>query len=141
MKIIMMFVLLLATPLLAQMSSPSPTWKPTDTKGHAGRIMDQIYGGIKTACTQDSDADTGGANRLGPFTANRKYLIYCHDGSGAGSACECLQGNSSVDASSSVGFVLFAGEKIILTFLPNNLYLSCVPYADNQKIDVCLLDY
>lgn len=119
------------------------TWKPTDTKGNAGRIFEQVYGSFKTECTRDTDADTTTHNRLGPFTAHRKYLIYCHDGSGAGVACECLQGGASVDnqAASTEGVVLNAGEKVIMTFLTSNLYISCVPYVDNQQYDVCPLDY
>jgi hypothetical protein len=132
---------LLCSSAWAQFPTPVPMWKPTDTRGDAGRILDQVYGGLKTACTQDIDADTGGHNRLGPFTLNRKYVVYCHDGAGAGVACECLQGSSSVDTSAAIGMLLGPGEKVVMTFLPANLYLSCVPFVNNQFIDVCPLDF
>ena len=105
-------------------------------------ILNQVYGSIITECSRDTDADTTTANRLGPFTKGRRYIVYCHDGAGAGSACECLQGGSTVDnqAASTEGTVFFAGEKMIMNFQGTSLYISCVPYADNQQYDVCPLD-
>ena len=110
------------------------------TRNDADAILAQVYGTIGTACTQDADADTAQANRLGPVTANRRYLVYCHDGAGAGVACECLQGDSSVDASSAVGVQLSAGEKMVMFIPANKRYISCLPFVDNQLIDVCPLD-
>jgi hypothetical protein len=103
---------------------------------HAVSLSD-VYGTITTECSTDADADTGGHNRLGPLTPNKLFVIYCHDGAGAGVACECLQGDSTVDASSSKGIELAAGEKVYLWVLPGYRYISCVPYADNQKWDAC----
>lgn len=100
----------------------------------------QVYGAFGTACTQDADADTAQHNRLGPLTGGRRYLLYCHDGAGAGVACECLQGTSTVDASAAVGMTLFAGEKVIIYVPIGKTYVSCVPFADNQKYDLCPLD-
>lgn len=108
--------------------------------GESDVVMRQIYGTYGTACTQDADADTAQHNRLGPLTANRRYVLYCHNGSGSGVACECIQGTDTVDASSVVGITLFAGEKIVVLVLPGKLYVSCVPFADNQKYDLCPLD-
>jgi hypothetical protein len=110
---------------------------------HAGEVdvvMRQIYGTYGTACTQDTDADTAQHNRLGPLTANRRYVMYCHDGAGASVACECIQGTATVDASAVVGVTLFLGEKIVVLVLPGKLYVSCVPFVDNQKYDLCPLD-
>ena len=103
------------------------------------QTLNQVYGSFSTACTQDADADTGEHNRLA-MAANRRYVVYCHDGAGAGVACECLQGTSSVDASSAVGTTLFAGEKMIVLQKAGNTHISCVPAANNSKIDVCPLD-
>lgn len=104
----------------------------------ADDVLSQIYGTIGTACTQDADADTGGHNRLGPFTRGRRYVLYCHDNAGAYVACECLQGTSSVDASSAVGMVIT--QPIALKFSGASTYVSCVPYSNDQYIDVCPLD-
>lgn len=100
--------------------------------------LEDAYGTLGTACTQDADADTGGANLLGPLTAGKRYVLYCHDGAGSYVACECIQGTSSVDASSSVG-ALITSPKVIN--VRNNLrYVSCVPFVDNQLIDLCQLN-
>lgn len=137
------FLAFLATALFAADSLAATTWPPANTKGNAGRILDVVYGSVITECTRDADADTTTANRLGPFTAERIYTVYCHDGAGVGVACECLFGGSSVDnqAASTEGIVLFAGEKWATRVKGGSLYLSCVPYADNQMIDVCPLEY
>lgn len=124
----MLGLLLLLTPGLSQ------------ARDSADDVLSQVYGTIGTACTQDADADTGGANVLGPFTAQRRYVVYCHDGAGAGVACECLQGTSAVDASSAVGITLGAGEKMVVKFTGQALYISCLPFVDNQYYDVCPLD-
>lgn len=93
-----------------------------------------------TACTRDADADSTTANVLGPFTAGRRYIVYCHDGAGVGIPCECLQGGSTVDATTPTAFVIYAQEKVILRFNPTALYISCVPTSDNRMVDVCPLD-
>lgn len=128
MKKLLLLALLLIPSLRAQ------------SKDSADTILGQVYGTIGTACTQDADIDTGGANRVGPFTANKRYTVYCHDGAGAGVACEILQGTSTVDASAAVGLVLFAGEKMTVKFPIGKLYLSAVPFTDNMYLDVCPLD-
>lgn len=135
--------MLFSSVALAQSTVGNPTWPPSNTKGDAGKILDQVYGSHETACTRDLDADTGEHNRLGPFTANRLYEIYCHNGSGVGVACECLMGTSSVNVSTALvyGMVLFAGEKVVARFKPGYLYLSCEPYANNQLVDVCPMGY
>ena len=102
--------------------------------------LDDVYGTMTTACTQDADADTGAANLLGPLAKNKLFLIYCHDGAGAGVACECLLGTASVNASSSVGFTMFAGEKIMLRTSKTLNYISCLPFVDNQYYDVCQMN-
>jgi hypothetical protein len=103
------------------------------------KILSQVYGSFSTACTQDTDADTGEHNRLA-MAEKRRWVVYCHDGAGAGVACECLQGTSTVDASSSVGFILFAGEKMIVLQKEDNTHISCVPYVNDQQYDICPLD-
>jgi hypothetical protein len=108
--------------------------------GSTETVLNQVYGAFGTACTQDADADTGEHNRLGPFTSGKRYVVYCHDGAGLGVACECLQGTSSVDASAAVGFTLFLGEKMIVKIPSAKRYISCVPFVNNQKIDVCPLE-
>ena len=105
----------------------------------AGYILDSVYGSISTACTQDADADNGEANALA-MAAGKRWLVYCHDGAGAGVACECLQGISTVDASAAVGVTLFAGEKMIVMQRTGNTHISCDPFVDNQYIDICPLD-
>ena len=105
----------------------------------AATVLNQVYGSFSTACTQDTDADTGEHNRLA-MAAGGRWVVYCHDGSMVGSACECLQGDSTVDASSAVGFTLFAGEKVIVRQRTGNTHISCVPLADDQYIDICPLD-
>lgn len=114
-----------------------PAWAQRDS---ADAVLTAVYGTLGTACTQDADADTGGHNRLGPFTANRRYLVYCHDGAGAGVACEILQGTVAVDATAAVGTTLFAGEKLIVKFTTAKTYISALPFANNQYYDVCPLD-
>lgn len=101
--------------------------------------MSQVYGSFSTACTQDADADTGEHNRLA-MAAGKRWVVYCHDGAFAGVACECLQGTSTVDASSAVGFTLFAGEKVIVKQNTGNTHISCVPSTDDSYIDICPID-
>lgn len=74
------------------------------------------------------------------MASGRRWLVYCHDGAGAGVACECLQGTSTVDASAAVGMTLFAGEKVIVKQRTGNTHISCDPIADNSYIDICQLD-
>jgi len=100
-------------------------------------VLNQAYGSISTACTQDADADTGEANAVA-MAAGRRYVVYCHDGAGAYVACECLQGDSSVDASSAVGILITSPKALMQR--TGNTHISCVPFADNQYIDVCPLD-
>lgn len=102
------------------------------------QILGQVYGSISTACTQDDDADTGNHNRLA-MAGGGRYLVYCHDGSGSGVACECLQGGSSVDATSAVGITLFANEKIVVKQKADDTHISCVPFVDDQQYEVCRL--
>lgn len=111
---------------------------PLQARDSADDVLSQVYGTIGTACTQDADADTGGANRLGAFTRGRRYVVYCHDNAGAYVACECLQGGPSVDASSAVGILIT--QPVSLKFAGSSTHISCVPFVDNQYIDVCPLD-
>lgn len=117
-----------------------PFLAQAQSRDTADTILGGVYGSFGTACTQDADADTAQHNRLGPFTGNRRYLVYCHDGAGAGVACEILQGTSSVDASAAVGMTLFAGEKVIVKIPLGKTYISAVPFADNMKWEACPLD-
>lgn len=105
----------------------------------ADLTLAQVYGTIGTACSGDTDLDTANANRV-TLTAGRRYVIYCHDKAGAGIACECLQGGSTVDATAAVGITLFAGEKMIVKATGAASYISCVPFVDNQQMDACPLD-
>jgi hypothetical protein len=107
--------------------------------GRGVMVLEQVYGSFSTACTQDADADTGEDNRLA-MAAPGRWVVYCHDGAGAGVACECLQGGSTVDASAAVGTTLFAGEKMIVKQNTGNTHISCVPASDNSYIDLCPLD-
>ena len=106
----------------------------------ADDILSQVYGSISTVCSQDADADTGEHNRLTGFTAGRRYVVYCHDGAGAGVACECIVGGATIDASAAVGMTMFAGEKVVIKFWGGNTAISCVPFVANQLYDVCPLD-
>lgn len=116
-----------------------PFLAQAQSKNTTDQILGAVYGSFGTACTQDADADLAQHNRLGPFTGNRRYLVYYHDGSGAGVACEMLQGTSSVDASAAVGMTLFAGEKVIVKIPLGKTYISVVPFADNMYWEACPL--
>jgi len=74
------------------------------------------------------------------LTAGRRYVVYCHDGAGAGLACECIMGTEDVAATNVVGTTLFAGEKIIMKAQGSNLAVSCDTFATGVSIDVCPLD-
>ena len=125
--------------MLALVAGIALLWASSASAVHtAGQVLTKVYSSFATACTQDADADTGEHNRVA--MAAGWWLVYCHDGSGSGSACECIQGTSTIDASSVVGTTLFAGEKMIVYQKPGFTHISCVPYADNQYIDVCPLD-
>lgn len=117
-----------------------PYLTQAQSKDTVDTILGQAYGTFGTACTQDADLDTAVANRVGPLTGNRRYLVYCHDGAGAGIACEILQGTSTVDATAAVGTTLFAGEKAVVKVPLSKTYISAVPFTDNQKLDVCPMD-
>lgn len=106
----------------------------------ADEILRQIHGTHSTACTQDTDADTGEDNRLGPLTTNKRYLVYCHDGAGTSVACSCLVGTVTIDASAAVGPTIFPNYPKKMKFPKGKAYISCVPLVDNQYIDVCPLD-
>lgn len=108
----------------------------------ADEILYEVYGAGTSECTQDADADTGEHNRLGPFTAGRRYLVYGHDGSGSGSAVECLWGDVTVNAAATnvEGEILFDGEKVLYRVDTGNTYVSCVPFSANQAYDVCPRD-
>ena len=110
----------------------------SQARADADRILDSVYGSISTACTQDLDADNGESNVLA-MAAGKRWLVYCHDEAGAGVACECLQGISTVDASAAVGITLFAGEKMIVMQRTGNTHISCEPFA-NAAYDICPLD-
>lgn len=133
MKSFFLFLILIPTFVMAQ-----PTWKAPESFNDAGQVLNTIYGAIPS-CSQDADADTNTANRLGPFLVNEKRVVYCHNGTGSMVACTCLTGGSSVSAVSSVGKLIPAGGEWIFTFTKDNLYISCVPFVDNQKVDACKL--
>ena len=105
----------------------------------ADLVLTSVYGSISTACTQDADADTGENNRLA-MAGGKYWVVYCHDGAYAGVGCECLQGDSTVDASAAVGLTILAGEKVILKQRTGKTHISCVPSTDNSYIDLCPLD-
>lgn len=74
------------------------------------------------------------------FTALSRYLVYCHDGTGLGVACECVQGTVTASAANAVGFTLFAGEKAIVKIPKALTFFSCVGFTDSIKVDICLLN-
>jgi hypothetical protein len=76
------------------------------------------------------------------LSTSARYIVYCRSAAGAGLACKCLAGGVSVDAGYAAtgysgGQTLYAGEKFITQFKDANIFISCVPYADNAIIDVC----
>lgn len=104
-------------------------------------ILSQVYGSISTDCIQDADADIADVNRIA-VPAGRRYVLYCHDGAGAGAACRCLQGDSTVDATAAAndGMTLFAGEKVVVMQNIGNTHISCKVWADDMFVDACPLD-
>lgn len=117
--------------LIAFLSSPT----------YAG-VLDDVYGSVTLDCVQDADADIADVNRIGPLTANKRYVVYCHDGAGAGTACRVLQGDVTVDATAAAndGITLFAGEKIIMRVPGSSTYISAKVWADDQFVDACRLN-
>jgi hypothetical protein len=103
------------------------------------RILSDAYPIQRDECTQDSDADPGEHNRLGPFTAGKRYLVYGHDGSGEGAPVECLWGDVTVNAAATntEGEILFKGEKVLYRADEDYNYISCVPFTANYAYDVC----
>lgn len=84
-------------------------------------------------------------NRLS-LTADKRYLVYCHDGAGAGVACNCFQGTATVDpvytATLNVVYplTLVANEKIILRASSAASYLSCYAFASDKYLNACPLN-
>lgn len=104
------------------------------------RIFMQVYGSMTTACIEKQLATTGN-NRLGTaMSSGRRYLIYCHDGAGAGAACKCLQGGTSVDVTGAVGNVMTAGEKRIIRVDLGSTQLSCQSFSGTPYVHACPLD-
>ena len=106
--------------------------------GHAEPKPDltDIYGGMFTGCTVDTDVDEGQADSIGPLSVGYEYTVFCYDSSDfTGVACRVKQGGSTVDASSGEladgeGELLFAGEKTMLYISPENDYISFEALAD-----------
>lgn len=117
--------------MIAFLSSPT----------YAG-VLDDVYGSITADCIQDADADIADVNRIGPLTKWKRYVVYCHDGAGAGAACRCLQGDVTVDATAAAndGTTLFAGEKMIVYVPGASTYISCKVFADDMFVDACRLN-
>ncbi len=98
--------------------------------------LKDIYGGAFGGCTVASDIDEGDADRIGPLTKDKLYVVFCYDSATfAGVACKIKQGGSTVDASSGEGAdgegeLLFAGEKSAVFVTSGKNYISFEPLAD-----------
>ena len=82
------------------------------------------------------------------FTAGRMIFVTCHDTSGVGVSCNCIQGGIAISAvqgdaaveSKWLGEELFAGEKAAWMVQGQAPFVSCVPRADDAIIQVCYQD-
>lgn len=98
--------------------------------------LKDIYGGVFSGCTVATDIDEGDADRIGPLTKDKLYVVFCYDSSDfTGVACKIKQGGSTVDASSGEGAdgeaeLLFAGEKAAVFVTKGLDYISFEPFAD-----------
>lgn len=98
--------------------------------------LKDIYGGVFGGCTVASDIDDGDADRIGPLTKDKLYVVFCYDSATfTGVACKVKQGSSTVDASSGEGStgegeLLFAGEKTAIFVTSGKNYVSFEPLAD-----------
>lgn len=100
-------------------------------------IFSPIYGKMTGSCQRKQLATTGD-NRTTALTPNTTYLVSCDDNSGAGVACACTQGGSSVSVSKTTAFVLKAGlEYPLFVDSTSNAYLSCQSYASTPYVALC----
>lgn len=107
-------------------------------------ILSQVYGTIKTGCTQTSVTTTGN-NRSGPYATGRRYVIYGYNGStNAGDTLKCVTGGSTVDvtalAGSKLGKIIYANQQEVWYLQDGNAYVSCISTTASMKYDVCPLD-
>lgn len=79
-------------------------------------------------------------NRIGPLTANRRYVATCRDSSGNGLACELIQGIATVSASDQIGPTLYPGERVVIFIKGGSTYLSVMPLSSNTIVDVCPIE-
>lgn len=76
-------------------------------------------------------------NRLGPMTADKLYTLVCHNGSGTAVGCKYVVGPTTVDVGKVTPMILWAGNRENFYATGTNLYISVVPFVDNQKVAVC----
>jgi hypothetical protein len=102
-------------------------------------IFSSAYGRMTGSCIRKQIATTG-HNRLdSALTAGNMYMISCDDNSGAGVACACTQGGSSVSVSKTTAFVLQAGHEYPMYVDANGTQLSCQSYSGTPYVSACLL--
>jgi hypothetical protein len=103
----------------------------------ADSILSGAYGKMTGACIRQTLATTG-HNRLGTaMTAGKTYLVSCYDTTGAGAACYCTQGGTSVSVSQATAWPLKAGYEYPLFVDANSTQISCQSYSGTPYISAC----
>lgn len=123
------FLLLLLFPALAFAEIRS-----TDT------ILSGAYGKMTGTCIQKQIATTG-HNRLDTaLTAGKTYLVSCYSYTdGAGAACYCTQGGTSVSVSKATAWPLKAGYEYPMLVDSGSTQLSCQSYSGTPYVSACPL--
>lgn len=120
------YLFLLLFPVLA--FSQTRTWNETSSA---------IYGKMTGSCIRKQLATTGD-NRLGTaLTSNKWYLVSCDDNAGAGVACACRQGTSSVSVDKANAWVLKAGAEYPMFVDKTNIQISCQSYSGTPYVAAC----
>lgn len=112
-------------------------------------ILGPVYGPGTNPCVQKTVSTTG-ANRVGPFDANKLYVVYGYDSTdiSAGDAIRCIWGDKSIDVNglgtynglSLVGKVIPANQQESFFVDKGKQYISCISKTASRVYDVCVKD-
>lgn len=106
---------------------------------NVNEIFSSSYGMITKSCQRKQLATTGHNRLSSNMTTNTWYRISCDDNAGAGVACYCQQGGTSVAVSASTAWVLKANYEYDIFVDATNVQISCQSYSGTPYLSACPL--
>jgi hypothetical protein len=109
-------------------------------------VLGEVYGPQIRGCVQKSVTTTG-HNRVGPFEANRLYVVYGYNGSdiNAGDTVKCVWGDKTIDVTglptqnglTIVGETIFANQQKYFFVKKGYQWISCISKTATYVVDIC----